>query len=228
MKKNNIKFEPHPLKVLIKCTKESFDNIFYKWIKRDDGSTVQLFTSIESDEGFDNRFTQNVSCGTIVAVGTGVENILPSDTVIIDYMVYNSTDELIGFINGDRLVALDAKTTYHTEDAPPSINMRKAYVEGDFDEISKILGVVRNDKLIAFHPYVFLNHKSNVIQMVSAGGFLIEETEAIVTIEVLSASPDSGYKDGDKVFIKDDDLFFRAIGGKTISVCFEKEILGKR
>lgn len=228
MKKNNITFIPNPNKVLIKCTKESFESIFYKWITRDDGEKVQLFSSIDYGEGFDSRFAQNVSCGVIVAVGDNVEGIKTSDTAILDYSVYNSTDERIGFVNGDLLVALDAKTTYHTEDSPPSINMRKAYIEGDIDELSKILGIIRNDKLIAFSPYVFLSEKSNVIVKVSAGGFLTEEKETIATREILSASEDSGYKQGDSIFLKEEDLFFRTIGEKRISVCFDRDILGKR
>lgn len=228
MIKRKLNFEPHPLRVLIKCTKQSFEEIFYKWITRDDGTKVQLFSSVESQEGFDNRFTQNVSAGMIVAVGMAVENIFNSDIAILDYLVYNDNDALIGFVNGDRMVSLPAKTTYHDTDAPPSINMRKAYIKGDYDEVSKILGVIRNDKLLSFSPYVFLEHKENKIMKVNAFGLINEEVEYIAIREVLSAPESSGYKDGDKIFLKEEDLFFRNISGKMISVCFEKDILGKK
>lgn|GEM_PF-2182446 len=236
MKKNKEKkiiqetlsFIPNPNNVLVKCSKKSFEELFYKWIKRDDGSKVQLFTSIEQQEGYDQRFTQNLSTGIVIAVGENIKDIYPSDLIILDYLVYNSLDERIGFVNGDLIVSLPAITTYHTEDAPPSINLRRAYVVGDIDELSKILGIIRNDKLIARTPYTFLEHKVNRILKVHGLGIIQEEKEVIAVREILSASPQSGYKDGDKIFLMEENLWFRQTGDKVISVCFERDIMGKK
>lgn len=228
MKKQKISIKPHPDKVLIKVSKKDHEELFFKWIKNAEGKKVQLFTDIEAGEGFDKKFMQNVSCGTIIAVGVNVKDIYPTDVAILDYMVSNDESCLVGVVNGDRIVALDACTTYHDRDAPPSITMRKAHVKGDYDELSKILGVVRQDRLVSFSPYIFLSKESNLIVKVNSAGIMYEEEEFIVDRTVLSAFAGSGYKAGDKVTVKESDLFFKKISGREISICYYKEILGKK
>ena len=229
MKKDLLIIEPHPLKVLVKTTQKDYEELFFKWIKRDDGTQVQLFTTMKEDEGFDARYKQNVSVGRIVAVGDKVKNIFPSDLAILDYMVSNDNDSFVGTVDGDRMVSLLAETTYHTEDALPSATLRKAYVKGDYDELSKILGVIRNDKLISFSPYIFLTKEESKIVKLNTFALPNINTEGeIVERIVLSAFEGSGYKNGDRIAIKEEDLFFRTISGKEVAVCYFKEILYKK
>lgn len=228
MAKEKITIIPHPNKVLIKISKEAHEKMFFKLVKNAEGKKVKLFSNLPEDEGMEKKFTQNVSCGEILAVGTNVKDIFPTDIAIIDYLVSNSPDNVVGYVNGDIIVALDAVTTYHEKSAPPAINMRRAYVKGDFDELSKILGVVRGDRLVSFSPYVFLSRESEVSVMVGEGGVMYEEQKPVVERTVLSAFVGSGFKDGETVIIKEADLFFRHIGDKEISVCFYKEILATK
>jgi hypothetical protein len=226
VKKQSISFIPHPDRVLIKISQKDHEEIFYKWIERKDGTRVQLFKE-EAEEGMDKKFSQNVSCGRVLAVGANIKNIFPSDIVILDYMVSNDNDNLVGFMNGERMMSLLVKTTYHTEDALPNFNMRKAYVAGDYDELSKVLGVVRKEKLIAFDPYVFVTKQSKVVKLNTFNAPVLKEGE-IVDRKVLSAFEGSGYEEGDIIGLKEADLFFRTISGKEITVCYHKEILYKK
>lgn len=228
MKSKKINFLPHPEKVLIKITRKQFSDLFSKWVFRNDGSRVELFIDIPESDGYDRKFTQNVSVGVVVAIGEKVEGIYPGDMAIIDYLVSTGSDALIGFVNGDMLVAVNAKTKYHTFDALPNIDGRKAFVKGDYDDLSPILGIVRNGKAIAFSPYVFLVHKTNKIAVVLPNGRITEHTEEIASREIISASAKSGYVDGDSVILKETDLFSRVISNKQLSVCHEEDIFGKK
>lgn len=228
MKKNNVSFTPHPDRVLVKITKEAWESLFYKEVIRDDGNKVKLFTVLEESEGFDNRYAQNVSCGTVVAVGRNITDMYPSDTVMLDYLASNNVDILVGYVNGDRLISVVAKTTYHTEDAKPYIDGRKAYVKGDYEEVSPLIGVIRHNKLLSFAPYCFLVHKSNKIISVLPNGRLKEDTEKISCREVLSACSTSGFKDGDMILVKETDLFSRVFGEREVSVVFQEDILCKK
>lgn len=227
-KKNNLQFVPHPDKILVKITRESWDNLFFKWIVRDDGGKCQLFTAMEESEGFDKRYTQNVSVGVVVAVGENIKTVYPSDLVIIDYLASNDEDVLVGFVGGDRLISIRVITTYHTYDAKPFLDGRRAFVKGDFDEVSAVLGVVRKDKIISFDPYIFLVNQSNIIIKTLPSGHTLEEEEKIVTREILSAPPESGFKDGDQVIVKEPDIFFRTIASKEIAVLFRIDVLVKK
>lgn len=231
MKSNNKKtlsFIPHPDRVIIKITKASWDELFYKKIIRNDGKEIQLFTQMEESEGYDKRFTQNVSLGVIVAVGDNVIDVYTTDLAILDYTVSNDNENLIGSVNGDRLVSIVAKTTYHTIDSKPDINMRKAYVKGDYDTVSPLLGIVRKKKIISFSPYIIMEQKSNLIVRVLPNGRLVETVEDISTRSVLAASNNSGYNDGDSVLLKEADMFSRTVNNKEVSLMYENEILCKK
>ena len=227
MLKLKMEITPHPDRVLIKISKAAWDELFYKKIKRDDGEEVTLFTELEAGEGYDKRFTQNVSVGAIIAVGANVKNVYLSDLAIIDYLVSNNEDYTIGYVNGDKIVSILAKTTYHTKDAKPFNDGRKAYVKGDYDEVSPLLGVVRKKQVIAFPPYVFLNFKSNLIARVLPNGQVVKSVEQISKREILSAGENSPFKDGDEILLKEDSMFSRHISNKEISLIFDTDVLCK-
>lgn len=227
MKKQILNLVVNPNKVLIKVTKAEWNDLFSIWITRADGTREQLFKSIEEEEGFEQRFKQNVSVGNIVAVGTNVKGIMKGDIAIIDYLVTGADDGLVGVQGGNRLVAITGKTTYHESNSVPMLDGRLTWKEGDFKEISPLLGVVRMARLKAFHPHVFLEYQNPTRMVATPAGLVMEHTDNLCTRKVLSASPESGYADGDTVLIKEGDLFFRTIDKKMISVVFEDDILAK-
>lgn len=224
MKKETIQIVPHWDKVLIKVSKSNWNSLFSKYITVK-GKKVELFLDTQEEEGYEKRFQQNVSVGQIVAVGEKVDGLLKGDVAIIDYTVTGNDDALIGFVNGDRVVSIPAYSTYHEEDSPPQMNGRHSYVEGDFDYLAKLLGVIRGGKLIAFSPYVFLKHEDANKLKVSKEGLMYEDVDQIVKREVLASGEDSVCSEGDTILLKESDLFPRVIDGKEISVVFESDII---
>lgn len=220
-------FYPHPDRVLIKITAAQLGEMFSVWIRRNDGTKVQLFTDMPEEEGMNRRFQQNVSVGTVLAPGQNVLGMLKGDVAIIDYLVTGSDDNLVGFHFGNKLVAVVAKTTYHIESSPPYPDGRRAWVTGDIDVLSPLIGYIRMGKIYACHPYVILKHENKSKMNVSEGGAIHESTDNLCTREVIAAHPGSGYTDGDKVMLKEADLFGRMVDNKEISVIFETDIIAK-
>jgi hypothetical protein len=214
----------HPKRVLIKITQDEWNELFSIWVTRADGSRVQLFTDVEEEEGFERRFRQNVSVGTVLAAGDMVKGVMKGDIAIIDYMVTGSDDAFVGVHNGNRVVSVMAHTTYHEKDSAPMLDGRKTWKKGDIDFLSTLLGVVRMGKLKAFHPYVFLKYENPKKLAVSDAG-MHEFIDEICEREVISAHPDSGFIDGDRVLVKEADLVSRWIDKNEISVVFEQDIL---
>ena len=223
-KKVMMNISVHPEKVLIKITQSEWNNLFSVWVTRHNGERVQLFTDVEEKAGYERRFKQNVSVGTVVAVGSKVSGILKGDIAIIDYLVTAQDDSLVGYQNGNRMVAIKAETTYHDSDSAPMFNMRKTYKKGDYDFLSPLIGVVRMGKIKAFSPYVFLKYQSNEKIMVGEGGLVREVEEGLCEREIIGADTKSGYADGQKVLVHEMDLFSRHIDKKEISVVFENDI----
>ena len=227
MAKEKINLVPHPDKALIKITKDEWNDLFSIWVTRSDGKRVQLFTDVEEEAGQERRFSQNLSVGNIIAVGSNVKGLLKGDIAIIDYLVTGNDESLVGHHYGNKLIVVPAITTYHDEDSTPMLDGRKTYKKGDYDVISPILGVVRMSKLIPFKPYVFLKWEDPRKMYVSPSGLKIEREDHICKREVIGAHPESGYKDGDIVMINEAMLFTRTIDKKEISVVFEEDIMVK-
>lgn len=227
-KKKGHLFEAHPNKVIIRISKHQWNSLFSNKVKKTDGTEVKLFVDTEAEPGFDRRFQQNVSVAKVVAVGENIKGIIPGDMAIIDYVVSNDDNILIGYIGGDRLCAMNAKTTYHHKDAIPNIDGRKTFKIGDFDTISPLLGVVRNKQVISFDPYVFVVHEFNPKMSVNEEGLQVEKLQPIVEREVLCAPEGEFYKGGDTILIKEADLFTRTIDEKEICCCMKQDVLCKK
>lgn len=228
-KKQMVHMVVHPKNVLIKITKSEWNDLFSIWLTQKDGTKIQLFSDVEEPEGYERRFRQNVSVGNIVSVGSKVKGLLKGDIAVIDYLVTANHDSMVLKHFGNRVVSIKADTTYHTFDSAPQHDGRKTFKTGDYEEISPLLGFVRMGKLYARAPYVFLKFEPTTKVAVNRLGMMIEKEDTICTREVLAASPESGYKEGDKVLIKEYDLFSRFIeneaGRKEISVIFQDDIL---
>lgn len=222
-----MQLEPHPDKVLIKITKDEWNNLFSIWITRHDGERIQLFKDTEAETGHEQRFRQNLSVGNVVAVGKNVKGVLKGDLAIIDYLVTGNDESLVGHHYENKMIVIPAFTTYHEKDAAPLIDGRKTYKKGDYDTLSPLLGVVRMGKVLPFRPYVFLKYENPSKMKVTKSGLQIEEEDDVCQREIVGAHKDSEYKDGDKVLIKEANLFTRSIDGKEISVIFEEDILMK-
>lgn len=215
-----------PKNILIKIPKHEWNNIFSVWITRHDGSREKLFKEVEAEAGYEARFKQNVSVGNIIAAGHEVAGIMKGDIAVIDYLVTGQDDSLIGYQDGHRIVSIRAKTTYHDSDSTPMINGRKTWVRGDYDFLSPFLGVVRMGKVIAREPYVFLKYEEPERLAVSESGMLNMREDYVCIREIISAHPSTGFKDGDKVYVKASDLFERTINNAHMSVVFDSDIQG--
>jgi hypothetical protein len=226
MRKTQLHIKPAPDRVLIRITRAQIDNITSKEIVRDDGKKVRLFREPKFDKGFDRAFMQNVSVGEVVAVGSRVRTeIFRGDIAILDYLVTNDVDSFVGYFNNDQLVCIHAESTYHEEDALPSQTGRRAWVKGDHDIVSKLLGVIRGDQMIAFDPYVFLEYKPAVIVMGLKNGKVVELPQPIETRTVIAAPEDSFIESGDEVLVKEADIFPRHVNDKEFWVVFQEDIM---
>lgn len=224
MRRTILSIEPAPGKVLVEITLNQLESLTARWIIRDDGKRVKLFTEPQFDQGFDRKFMQNVSVGKVIGIGSDVTNVSVGDIAIIDYLVTNDTGVLIGYFKNNQVVCVDAESTYHTDDSLPAQNGRKAWVKGDHDITSPILGVIRENKAIAFDPHVFLENKSAVILTVMRDGKLQPAKAPITSRIIISAPEESPLHEGDEVTVREEDIFTREIHGKEMSIVFLEDV----
>jgi hypothetical protein len=105
------------------------------------------------------------------------------------------------------------------------INGRRAWAEGDYDHVSRILGLVRGDELIPFDPYVFMEYKSDYLKILSVRGEAMREDAPVVEREVIAGPENCQFKCGQRIKLKKDDWFDREIAAHRIAVAFKQDIL---
>lgn len=227
IKHKKLSIIPAPDRLLIKITRKQIDDLISKEITLDDGTKKRLFFEpILHDAKYDASYRQNVSIAQVIGVGDNLSGVIVGDVVILDYLATNEDDDLVGFVDKDKVISILCKTTYH-ENSAPIIHGHAGWVKGDFDNISRILGVVRGDKLIPFDPYIFLEYQSDALKIISIHGDPMRSQEKIYKRTVLSSAVGCEYKFGDVIKIKGTDLFERDVNGNKISICFRQDVLCK-
>jgi len=220
----------HPNKIIVRIYNVERWGLFNKNIKRVDGTTVVLAIGHEwDDERLDASYAQNVSVGEVMAVGRNMAGSLqPGDLAIIDYLVDTNKDSVVETTKDYRDIIVWGKCLYHEKDAAKEANGRRAYYKGEYRKIGQVFGAVRDEKLIAIEPYLFLEHESNVINVFSKKSFYFEETVSVLERKVLASYPGAYASSGETIIIQDSDVFERVIDGKTVSTIFNIDIKIKK
>lgn len=246
------KFIPHHDYVLVKITKEAREALFNKKIKTDSGEVVELF--IQGDKGKEDADSNSifVGSGEVTAVGANIKNINKGDLALISYLCDNDDSIIVGYEGQDKIIAVKAITTRHTEKRMSYASRRPVLdnkgkpvykdgklqtynrdriicEKGDYDELSSLYGVVNDEGLVAIEPYVFLQHENTKVMKVATGGIIYEEDEKIIKRKILSVSKESeetyGLKAGLSVMGDDFDFFDLTYNGNKISVVNDQDIL---
>lgn len=204
-------------KVIVRITKEMRETIYTKEIVRNDGTKVKLWKTVPAKDEIDERISALfVQTAIVEAAGKEIDWIKVGDIAIVDYNLCNSKDKFFMKDNEDTLFWFNANTTYHKQDEIVYQNRKTkrdqiVNSKGDYDSLSLLLGVIRDNELIANSPYVFLEHESTVVSKVSNTGILYQEKQKMLSRKVLAISKDSemryGIKKGDEVLVDDFDIF---------------------
>jgi len=217
-------WKPPPNRVFVKILQQHKDAIFSKMNVRNDGSISELFTEIELESNFEASFAQNVHIGEVLNVGGAVKNIKVGDIAIIDYLVDNADEIIIGYEDGNKIVSVIGITEYYDHSQESSNERRLLYADGDYKEISQIYGVVSNGNLVAIDPFIFVETKDAIQTMITESGIEYEEEFKISKRKVI-ASYEGAFADVNNVLVlKEWDIFDRTINGKKVSIIFNEDI----
>lgn len=229
------KFIVPPDSVMVRIKKEDTDSLYSKWIVKDDGTKVQLFIQPEPDKHSDKRSKVFVSLGEVAQAGSNVSWINEGDIALLDYTVDNFTDNILYYDDDDnKYVVIDGVTTFHKHDTwayGNRVNPKDTLVSkaGDMDVISPLLGVVRDGELIANFPYVFLEHRSNIVEKISQSGIIFSDMEFIAKRKIIAASERSGVKYGVKkgqfIVVSEFDIFDVKLKDGMIQCTLDADIL---
>jgi len=225
-------------KIFVRFTNESIESIYRgKEITRDDGSKVRLFlTWVDAKHDEDRKASLFIQTAIVEAVGEDVVGVEVGDTAIVNYDLINLTQNVVYFDDKGITYWLNGTTTYHNSTLTAYANRQSSrdqivYQPGDYEEISLLLGLVRDDKLIARDPYVFIDHESNVIEKTTESGIIYSEVQKYIERRVLAVSDKTnqrhGTKQGDKILMSEKDIFEVRVFDKSIDCIYDIDVIAK-
>lgn len=228
------KLQVYPTRVLIRIKGEDRENVFLgREITTEDGRTIRLIKTIDCNETMDRKSTLFVREGEVLQVGEAVNNIQVGDIAVLDYKVDNDHNVTVGWIGEDKIIAPIAVTTYFENDkieyanrlVPRDIVSQK---KGEIDNISAVIGVIRNGELHAQDPYVLLRFKFASERKETLSGIIYDEREKFLDLEVLAVSDYSrrkyGIIKGSIVKILEQDTFKIDLTNEAILACDDCDV----
>lgn len=204
--------------ITVRVDQKSIDELFVNKITRVDGSEVDLTINSPALEMDDRAATIFVQVGTVEMVGSKIENILPGDTAIISYEIFNDSSKIITKDENGILFLVNPNTTYHDSENVAFGNQRNhrmqlVWEKGEVNEASQLLGIVRDGLVIGNDPYVwvyYVNNKSS-----KDAWIVVEEEKDIVRSRVLAISKVSEEKYSVK---KNDFVLFRYLDSFDVKI----------
>lgn len=236
-------------KVIVRITSKSMQDLFSKEIVRVDGSRVRLWLNVEAGDMDERKATLYVNSGEVINKGPEATNVKVGDIVILSYEVYNDEYRFVEMDGEDKIVWVNANTTYHEEDYWAYGNRTKTtgrdrfgvakmfkndrdqlvWKKGEVDQVSQILGWIRGNEMFANDPYIFLQHEDHEKKLVTLSGISYSEKPEVITRTVLCSSKKSAVKygitTGDRVLIKEADTFDVKLADKKITCVNDVDLL---
>lgn len=224
-----------PTKVLVRFKTDDYQNMLLgRPIKCDDGSIVQLTIKKDWKKDLDASSTVFRRTAEVVQVGRQVEGIEVGDIAIMDYKVDNDFSIIVDEDEEGKTVSCNGVSKYYDKTTFHYANRKNGKdtvidVEGMLETVSDILGVIRNGKILAKDPYIFMKYKPSKGIQVSGGGIIFEETFNSMELEVISSSLRSkrmyNITEGSIVSIKEADTFpVEMPNGEIYLLCNDSDV----
>lgn len=204
--------------ITVRVDQKSINELFVNKITRVDGSEVDMSINTPAAEMDDRAATIFVQIGTVELVGKNIEEIIPGDTAIISYEIFNDPSKIISRDENGILFLVNPTTTYHDSDNVAFGNQRNhrmqlVWEKGEVNEASQLLGIVRDGLILANGPYVFFYYVNN--KKDKQAWIVEEEDKDIVRSRVLSISKVSE----EKYFVKKNDfVLFRYLDSFDVKI----------
>lgn len=211
--------------IIIKITNESISDIFSKKIITESGEEKTLVINVGAEDDEDRQSTLFTETAIVVSVSSDIHDIIVGDTAIISYELIHDKSKMILSSDEGIFFVINPTTKYHKEESMAFPNIKTpafqlVWEKGEVDELSPLIGVIRNGELIANSPYVFVSD-------VSDNGIM--ENEELIEATVFSHSDLSkdiyGMSIGERVVLRDLDTFEISIQGKKIVCCNDVDLL---
>lgn len=212
--------------IIIRITNQSIDAIFSKKIVTNTGEEKTLSINVDADEDDDRKSTLFVETAIVTFVGRDIIGIEKDDIAIISYELINDKSKLIYSSEEEGLYyCITPVTKYHKQENIAFGNQKMpvsqlVWDKGEVDELSPLIGIIRNGELFANAPYVFLTDISEEP---------VYGNEELISAKIFGASETSkekySFNEGNEIVVRELDTFEINIDDKKIICCNDIDLL---
>jgi len=214
-------------RLLVRISDDYRRSMTEKEILTNTGEKISLCLRAQATQDTEDltKFEWSIKVGKIVGLSPGCAGYKLGDLAIMDYIVDCDEQYLVEMDGSDKIVSVPCETTFHGEaiysttygsikkersrfgghiqtfNYTGEVN-RLVAAPGDVDQLSLVLGVIRQGKLIANDHYLFCRKEPEMSQeMELVDGILAYRNyaETHITRQVLFASPYNQFSPGDTI-----------------------------
>jgi hypothetical protein len=219
-------------RILIEITEEDRDKIFKKVITSTTGEEFTLFRQTEEKNRNTDRFySQTVNMGRVLQVADDCKQVKVDDIVLFDNLVDSDEGIIVEQSVFRKKIVILESHTYHNNDyliPPHGKQYRPQWVwrNGNVDEISRILGIYRDGKLICPKTMVITDHHNDEDDIRKYVGIIYDYKKIPVVRRVIRAVPEgSPFKVGDNVLVLAEAIMNYDFGPHNFDVFGEDDVL---
>lgn len=218
-------------KIRVRISEADRQSLFQKTVLSDKGKEIFIITDVQAQDDQDRFYSQTVNMGIVIDVADDVTSIKKDDILWFDNLV-DSGEGIIIEVNKDyKDVVIIAEHTYHKNDylIPPHKNqIRPQWVwrKGDMDQMSRIVGIVRDGVIMAPKGYVIAEYHDDNRDIKKIPGLEYDiKTSIAVPRKIMVPHQDSGYIPGMYVMVDRTKVMTYDFGRYNCDIFFEEDIL---
>jgi hypothetical protein len=243
-------------KILIEITEADRENIYKKIITGIGGSKIELVTGIFETEENDKFFSETVNMGRVLQVADDCKQVQVDDIVLFDNMIDSEEGIIVDKSIFRKQIVIQESHTYHGRDylIPPhekpykreqkvdkkgnkrghkavvidEVQKRPGYVwrKGDVEDLSHIVGIVRDGKLLCPNTLVITEHHNDDDDIKKYVGIIYDyEKIPVVKRDIRAVAPNSQLKVGQKVLVEREKILNYDFGPYKFDAFFEEDVL---
>lgn len=219
-------------RILVEITEEDRDKIFNKIITSTSGQEFKLAIQIqEKDQSTDKFYSQTVNMGRVLQVADDCTQVQVDDIVLFDNLIDSDEGIIVEKSIFRKKIVILESNTYHNNDyliPPNGKNPRPKWVwkKGDLDELSRILGIFRNGKLLCPKTLVITDHHNDEDDIRKFVGIIYDYKKIPIVRRVIRSVPeDSAFKVGDNVLVLAEAVMNYDFGPHNFDVFGEDDVL---
>jgi len=220
-----------PNRILVEIAEQDREKIFKQIITSTAGQDFLLIKDRQAPSHTDKFYSQTVNLGRVLQVHPHCRQVQVDDVVLFDNMV--DTDPLIVFESSQfrKKVVLQESHSYHTDDylIPPSgkqLRPQSVWKKGDLEDMSRILAIFRQGKLICPESYVIAEYHDDEQDVRRYQG-LIHDTERLSAVSrtIKATHSSSSLSPGNRVLVQADRILTYDFAEHKFDVFFEEDVL---